>query len=433
MPPIRSGSIYLPQTMSPCETSREAGLLEHPAEAFAYFRSQGVPQVVCEEKHMGSRAVVIVCRDAGAARKRFGVTSRRRGIIYTRTGRRFFNTRTSTRTRPGDARRSSAAGFWDEFQTTWACLDCELMPWSAKAQELLRSQYAAVGAAGNAALPQVVASLSQAEQRLNGDARQQIEQVTRKFAARREHVERFVRAYRHYCWPVESLDDLKLAPFHLLASEGMVHVHQNHVWHMETLAKICRHDPQVLLATAFQVVDVTVPGERTGGNRMVECSYRSRGRRDGREAARVRRAGQEGVWCNPRSNAADRNISDHLRPRLHGRRTFAATAKPEPGGQTVVGRSRIRAWGLKLWNVSCGTNRCGECTSACLAFWRWRASRSIPGCKALRELNFGSSFGECVHHDGRGLPHCGHLELSANPRRAGMKDESDSPASPALD
>jgi protein phosphatase len=258
--------IYLPPTMSPCETSREAGLLEHPAEAFAYFRSQGVPQVVCEEKHMGSRAVVIVCQDEQAARERFGITEPEAGIVYTRTGRRFFNSLDLERELLERLRGAlSAAGFWNEFQTTWACLDCELMPWSAKAQDLLRSQYAAVGAAGNAALPQAVASLSQAGHRLSGEARQQIEQVTRKYAARRENVERFVQAYRHYCWPVESLDDLKLAPFHLLASEGTVHVHQNHVWQMETLAKICRHDPQVLLATAFQVVDVTVPESEQAG------------------------------------------------------------------------------------------------------------------------------------------------------------------------
>ena len=41
----------------------------------------------------------------------------------------------------------TAANFWDEFATNWVCLDCELMPWSAKAQALLRSQYAAVGSA----------------------------------------------------------------------------------------------------------------------------------------------------------------------------------------------------------------------------------------------------------------------------------------------
>ena len=83
--------IYLPPTMSPCETSQAAGLLEHPAEAFAYFRNEGVPQVVCEEKHMGSRAVVVVCRDEKAARERFGVTTGESGIVTTRTGRRFFN------------------------------------------------------------------------------------------------------------------------------------------------------------------------------------------------------------------------------------------------------------------------------------------------------------------------------------------------------
>src|SRR5205823_14802335 len=83
--------IYLPPTMSPSETTSQAGLLEHPAEAFAYFRAQGAPQVICEEKHMGSRAVVIVCRDEQAARERFGIAEGEIGIVYTRTGRRFFN------------------------------------------------------------------------------------------------------------------------------------------------------------------------------------------------------------------------------------------------------------------------------------------------------------------------------------------------------
>ena len=78
--------IYLPPTMSPTETTAQPGLLEHPAEAFAYFRREGVAAVVCEEKHMGSRAVVIVCRDEEAARRRFGVVGEGIGICYTRTG-----------------------------------------------------------------------------------------------------------------------------------------------------------------------------------------------------------------------------------------------------------------------------------------------------------------------------------------------------------
>src|SRR4029078_1798440 len=93
------------------------------------------------------------CRNEDAARERFGITEDEAGIIYTRTGRRFFNDSDLER-RFLDRIRSAmtAMKFWEEFDTTWACLDCELMPWSAKAQELLRSQYAAVGAAGRASL-----------------------------------------------------------------------------------------------------------------------------------------------------------------------------------------------------------------------------------------------------------------------------------------
>jgi protein phosphatase len=250
--------IYLPPTMSPCETSNEPGLLEHPAGAFSYFRGQGVPQVVCEEKHMGSRAVAVVCRDEDAARERFGVTEDAAGIVYTRTGRRFFND-IELEAQFLDRLRAAmtASGVWDEFQTSWACLDCELMPWSAKAQELLRSQYAAVGAAGLASLPESIAALEQAVGRMNSDNHSKMTAVLERFRGRRRGIEQFIAAYRQYRWAVESLSDLKLAPFHLLATEGQVHANQNHVWHMETLARVCQEDADLLLATAFKVVDLT--------------------------------------------------------------------------------------------------------------------------------------------------------------------------------
>src|SRR5262249_51438585 len=154
--------IYLPPTMAPCATSQEPGLLEHPAEAFAYYRRHDVGRVVCQEKHMGSRAVVIVCRDGAAARKRFGVGGGESGICYTRTGRRFFEDAAVEAALLTAVRAAlDAAGFWGQFQTDWVCLDCELMPWSAKAQELLRVQYAATGSAGRAALAEAVAALRQ--------------------------------------------------------------------------------------------------------------------------------------------------------------------------------------------------------------------------------------------------------------------------------
>ena len=245
--------IYLPPTMSPSETSRVPGLLEHPAEAFAYYRSHGIPRVVCEQKHMGSRAVVIVCRDEDAARARFGVVGQGIGIVCTRTGRRFFGDPSLER-RSLDrlARALTASGLWDELKTDWFCLDAELLPWSAKALELVKSQYAAVGAAARAGLREAVEALARTAVRVD-----EAKDLLDRYRGRESRATSYVEAYRHYCWPVESLADLRLAPFHLLASADGVHVDRDHVWHMETLARACAADPEFLLATPYRVVDVT--------------------------------------------------------------------------------------------------------------------------------------------------------------------------------
>ncbi|MEO6034294.1 MAG: polynucleotide kinase-phosphatase [Verrucomicrobiota bacterium] len=255
--------IYLPPTMSPCETSQAPGLLEHPAEAFAYFRHAGVPRVVCEEKHMGSRAVVIICRDEEAARKTFGVTGEDVGICYTRTGRRFFdNAEVEAEFLERVRAAVTAAGLWDEFQTDWLCLDCELMPWSAKAQELVKQQYAAVGASARATLAVEVGALEQAAAR-GLDVGELLAHTT----ARRQMVSDYIEAYRRYCWPVNSVNDLKLAPFHLLATEGKVHADKPHDWHMQTLARLAGG---IIIATPFRVIDVTNLESEAGGTRWWE-------------------------------------------------------------------------------------------------------------------------------------------------------------------
>ncbi|MGI8450865.1 MAG: polynucleotide kinase-phosphatase, partial [Streptosporangiaceae bacterium] len=82
--------LYLPPTMAPSPTSGRPGLLEHPAEAFAAYGAEGVTDVICEEKHMGSRAMLLACRDEDTARARFGVPDGMPGAVYTRTGRPFF-------------------------------------------------------------------------------------------------------------------------------------------------------------------------------------------------------------------------------------------------------------------------------------------------------------------------------------------------------
>ena len=271
--------IYLPPTMSPCATSRDPGMLEHPREAFEYFRTNGVGRVVCEEKHMGSRAVLIVCRDADTPRRRFGVTPvagepERLGVVYTRTGRPFFNdaaTEQALLRRVRDA--AETAGLWTELQSDWLCLDCELMPWSAKAQSLIRGQYAGVGAAAAAATSAAVVALERAAARLDataalsataeqetasGDnAAHQIASLLEAQRDRRTLVERYRDAYRRYCWTVSGIDDLRLAPFHLLAAEGRTFVDRDHLWHMQTLARLADTGAPLLIATPHRVVDLS--------------------------------------------------------------------------------------------------------------------------------------------------------------------------------
>lgn len=249
--------IYLPPTMSPSETSREPGLLEHPREAFEYFRTNGVGCVICEEKHMGSRAVIVVCREPGIARKRFGVDSvgsqEPLGIVYTRTGRPFFDDHESEQallTRLCSC--LSEAGLWEELETDWLCLDCELMPWSAKAQSLIREQYASVGVAGVVGLRSAVASMESACARLS-----EIEPLMAEYTERLSLIEKYIAAYRKYCWPVTGVEDLRLAPFHLLASEGRTHMHRDHRWHMDTLARITSPGDPVFVATPYRIVDLS--------------------------------------------------------------------------------------------------------------------------------------------------------------------------------
>ncbi|GGZ37135.1 polynucleotide kinase-phosphatase [Streptomyces poonensis] len=242
---------YLPPTMAPTATSRVDGYLEHPAEAFAQYREDGVARVVCEEKHMGSRAVALVCRDAETARRRFGVGTGGdvgegpTGSLYTRTGRPFFDDRSVTEEILGRIREAvAAAGLWDELATDWLLLDAELMPWSLKASGLLRTQYAAVGAASGAAFPGALAALE-------GTAARGVD-VGGLLARQRERAAdaaAFTEAYRRYCWPTDGLEGVRLAPFQILAVQGRSLAGLPHDEQLALIDRMVEHDGSGLLQT----------------------------------------------------------------------------------------------------------------------------------------------------------------------------------------
>lgn len=265
--------IHLPPTMSPPATTARDGLLEHPDEAFAYYRGEGVGEVVAEEKHMGSRALIVVCRAPDVARRRFGVTSGELGAVYTRTGRAFFSD-AATRHAVLDRVRMAVecAGTFDRLSTDWLLLDAELMPWSAKAQDLIRQQYAATWAAADAGLRASLAALSKAAER---DA--SLAAIRDATALRLSRVDAYGASYRRYCWPVQSTEDYRVAPFHILASEAAVHMDKDHVWHMTEAHRIAEAGAPVMVATGYRQVRLDDPSSVAAATRWWEDMVSSGG------------------------------------------------------------------------------------------------------------------------------------------------------------
>ena len=241
----------------------------------------------------------VVCRDADVARERFGVDTEETGAIYTRTGRAFLDGREQTEAALARVRAAAdAAGLWEALDTGWLVLDCELLPWSAKAMQLIRRQYAAVGAAARAGLSSSIKTLERAAAR-GLDVAALLDHERR----RHEHVLRYAEAYRRYAWPVEGIDDLRLAPFHVLAAQSGVFVDRGHDWHLELCDRLVDAGAGWLQRTERLVVDVTDAGSQGagvawwealtagGGEGMVVKAGRPRVRPRRRGAGALRRSG----------------------------------------------------------------------------------------------------------------------------------------------
>ena len=209
---------------------------------------------------MGSRAVALVCRSAQVAAQRFGATDGRVGEVWTRTGRAFFRPELGGVLTDRLRAAAEAAGLFDELESPWLLLDAELLPWSAKAEQLLRDQYAAVGAAARTALPAAIAALDAA-----AASGLDVEDLLTRTRARATNAEAFSAAYRRYCWPVDGLDGVRIAPFQVLASEGAAHHTRPHAWHLERADRLVAADAQLVAPTNRIVVDTTDAGSVAAG------------------------------------------------------------------------------------------------------------------------------------------------------------------------
>ncbi|MBK6885493.1 MAG: polynucleotide kinase-phosphatase [Tetrasphaera sp.] len=248
--------IYLPPTMSPVKAATLPGYLEHPEQAFEEYAAWGVTRVVCEEKHMGSRAIAVVARDPAVASRRFGVDDGSTGVIYTRTGRAFFDDVAPLIERL----RGAISPLWDALDTDWIALDCEVLPWSAKALDLIRTQYAAVSASARAALPDVLGALD------SGAGRGlDVAELRTAFGRRAAHAAAFRDAFTAYCRTDGGVDGVTVAPFQILAVEGRaLAVTQPHPWHLEQVGRL---DDPVVTPTRHRFVDLADADQRAEATR----------------------------------------------------------------------------------------------------------------------------------------------------------------------
>ncbi|AGZ38410.1 polynucleotide kinase-phosphatase [Actinoplanes friuliensis] len=335
--------VWLPPTMAPCSTSTIDGYLEHPSTAFADLRSAGVGKVVCEEKHMGSRAVVRVSRDgAGDA-------------IWTRTGRPFFDAERNAALLAGV--RAAAAGIFDELDTGWLLLDAELLPWSAKAGSLIRERYAGVGAAGRAALPAALDVLRKATGR-----GLDVSVLRDRLELRATEIEGYSAAYRAYVQPTDGLTGVTLAPFAVLAGAGTSYRDKDHGWHLDLADKLVAADPVLFTPTRRMVVDLDDPAAEqaatdwwldltaAGGEGMVVKPYAGLGVTDTKG-----RLAQPGVKCRGREylriiygpEYTRPEQLDRLRQRSLGRKRGLALREH---GLGLAALDRL-AEGAPLWRI----------------------------------------------------------------------------------
>jgi protein phosphatase len=328
--------VYLPPTMSPVATSQAPGLLEHPDQALDSFRADGVDHVVCEEKHMGSRAVALICADEASAAARFGAACAATGAVWTRTGRSFFDAELTESLLARLRTAARTAGLFDELGTSWLLFDAELLPWSAKAAELLRWQYAAVGAAAGHALPAAVRALEMAER-----AGLEVADLLDRTRSRAANGAAFTAAYRRYCWPTNGLDGVRVAPFQLLASEGAVYARRPHDWHLAIADRLVDADPELIAPTSRIYVDVNDAvsvREATGWwERLTDGEL---GRRGG--------LGREGMVVKPATNLV-RGRRGLAQPglKVRGREYLRIIYGPDYTEQANLDRLRNRGLGHK--------------------------------------------------------------------------------------
>ncbi|KAA0549557.1 polynucleotide kinase-phosphatase [Bacillus sp. BGMRC 2118] len=240
--------VYIPPTMSPTPTpSSLDGYLEHPREVIDYYRSMGVQRMVAEKKHMGSRGILFLFKDKEAGLQYVGRETL--GVIYTRNGRRFFNDDTEQLILSRINKALTMNGYFTKYKTDYLLLDAEIMPWNLKAKELISSQYAHVA-------EQAILDRSLLKAKIEGAVSQheELEAWLKEYDKKLTNAEVFKEVFQKYCWEINEIDQIQIAPFHVLAYSNKTFFDQPHTWHMEKNKELAQME-NLFVETEYMVIE----------------------------------------------------------------------------------------------------------------------------------------------------------------------------------
>ena len=238
---------WLPPTMAAPPAASEGSHLERPKEALEAMAKLGVTHVVAQRKHMGSRAVAVLGREAGALEASFG--TRREGFVYTRTGRRLHMTGVEDAVVGALREGIEKAGLWNVWGAAWVILDCELMPWSAMARGLIDSHYRSVESAGRS----VFQALEEATRKgsVSGADMRTIDGLGRE---RQECIGQFATALD--CYDEAQETPVRIGPFAVVATEREVWLQRPVMEHSRACDAIAKHAPEMVVETPWMECEI---------------------------------------------------------------------------------------------------------------------------------------------------------------------------------
>ena len=331
--------------------------------------------MICEEKHMGSRAVVLLTRDPSplrCARRAGAVPSTRARAGRSSTRRRpdeFLSRLDPPPRRPACGRNSTPRGF---------CSTAELLPWSLKAGAMIREQYASGRGSGDVRSP---GSRARAP---SGSGDRVSMSPTCSTRTRR----RASKAADAYSRLVPALQPAGLGARRRAARtvpaarlEGASHLGRDHAWHLAVADRLADADAGADPSHPSIEVDLTSPESEAAATAWWE---------------ELTDAGGEGMVVKPLAGLDARNASRSRSPasRCEGQSTCALstarTTSSQPtssacatgtSGTSARWRSANTHSALRRSSDSSPRNRYGECTRLSSACSQWSPSQLTPDCE----------------------------------------------------